>query len=224
MINPELTNWWSHKRLASLKYKDTSLNGAGVSMQVITKAFGEYEFTWFSVVYGRFNDNIILVAMSNDDANKFTKIKYDEQEIKRKFFGQILKNEYKITDEIASELGLTTSDTGFEIIDKDKFPFYIYSHDNCFFSIKPISTNLFARVIRVILQQHGYYQGEEVEWSGIESRLMEIIKSNKEIEIQSDPKKKYVWIPQIERNKYWFWKNFRKGTIIISESKALFRE
>ena len=157
MINPELKDWWSHKRLTNLVYKSTCLNGAGVSMQVITKAFNENEFTWFSVVYGRFDDNLILVAMSNDVANKFTKIKYDLQEKKRIFFGQILKNEYKITDEIASELGLTTSNDGFEIMNKDKFPFYIYSHDNCFFSIKPISTDLLTRVVQMVLKQHNYY-------------------------------------------------------------------
>jgi len=68
------------------------------------------------------------------------------------------------------------------------------------------------------------YLGKVIQWEGIESQLIEIIKSNKEIEIQSDPKKKYVWIPQIERNKNLFWKKFRKGTIIINGSKALFRD
>jgi hypothetical protein len=224
MINPELSDWWSQKRLTRVQYDDKSLNGAGVSMQVITKAFNENEFTWFSVIYGEFNDNLILIAMSNDSADKFTKVKYDAQGRNRVFFGQILKNEYKITHEIASELGLVTRNDGFEITNKDKFPFYIYSHDNCFFSIEPISTDLLIQVIRTILQQHNYYLGEEVQWDEIESRLMKIIKSNKQIEIQSDPKKKYVWIPQIERNKDLFWKKFRKGTIIINEGKATFRE
>lgn len=224
MINPELNDWWSNKRLINLKYRESALHGAGVSMQVITKAFRENEYTWFSVRYGEFNDNFILVAICNDDANRFKKIKYDELDSKREFFGQILINEYKITEEIASELGLTTNNSGFEITNKNKFCFYIYSHDNCFFSIEPISTDLLTRVIRVILQQHSFYQHEDVDWSEIETRLIEIIKSNKEIEIQSDPKNKYVWIPQIECNKDWFWKLFRKGTIIISDSKALFRE
>jgi hypothetical protein len=62
MINPELNDWWSHKRLTILKYKEaTSLSGAGVSTQVLTKAFKENEFTWFSIVYGGFDDKRLII-------------------------------------------------------------------------------------------------------------------------------------------------------------------
>jgi hypothetical protein len=224
MINPEMSDWWSRKRITSIKYDGKSLNGAGVSMQVITKAFKEDEFTWFSIVYGEFNDNLILVAMSNESSDKFTKVKYDALEHKRLFFGQILKNEYKITDEIASELGLTTRNDGFEILKRDEFPFYIYSHDNCFFSIEPASNNFLTKITHAILQQHSYYFGKEIQWSEVESQIVEIIRKNQDIEIQSEPKKRYVWIPQVENNKNLFWKSFRKGTIVINENKAVFRE
>jgi hypothetical protein len=224
MINPELNDWWSRKRLTSLRYKETSLSGAGISMQVLAKAFNENEFTWFSIVYGELDDNLILFAMDNQAAHKFSKTRYESQETKRAFFGQVLVNEYKITAEIASELGLTASKGRFEILNKDKILYYIHSHDNCFFSIEPVSANLLKRVIQAVLQQHSYYLGKEIQWAEIESQLIEIIRSNKEIDIQSDPKKQCVWIPQIERNKGWFWKSLRHGTIIIDGEKALFRD
>jgi len=224
MINPELNDWWSHKQITNLRYKETSLSGAGVSMQVLAHAFHENEFTWFSIVYGKFNDNLIIVAMDNQVANKFSKVKYDDQDKKRTLFGTAWKNEHKITDEIASELGLITSNEGFEISNKNKFPFYIYSHDNCFFSIEPISSDLLAKVVQAILKQHSYYLGEEIQWKEIEAQLTDIIKRNKEIDIQSDTKKHCLWIPQIESNKSWFWKSFRQGTIILDGAKASFRK
>ena len=107
---------------------------------------------------------------------------------------------------------------------KNKFPFYVYSHDNCFFSIEPISPDLLTRVIQVILKQHSYYLGKDIQWAEIESQLLEIIRNNEEIDIQSDPKKQCVWIPQIEQNKGWFGKSFRQGTINIDKAKALFRK
>lgn len=223
MINPELNDWWSHKQITNLRYKETSLSGAGVSMQVLAHAFHENEFTWFSIVYGEFNDNLIIVAMDTQVANKFSKVKYDDQDKKRTFFGRAWKNEHKITDEIASELGLITGNEGFEISNKDKFPFYIYSHDNCFFSIEPISPVSFTKVIRVILKQHSFYLGQEIQWEEIELQLANIIKSNKEVDIQSDSKKQCLWIPQIE-NKGWFWKSLRPGTIITDGAKASFRK
>ena len=223
MINPELNDWWSQKQLTNLRYKETSLSGAGVSMQVLANAFDENEFAWFSIIYGEFNDNLIIVAMDNQAANKFSKVKYEDQDKKRAFFGRTWKNEHKITDEIASELGLIISNEGFEVSNKDKFPFYIYFHDNCFFSIEPISSGLLTRVIQAILNQHSYYLGEEIHWKEIEVQLTDIIKHNKEIDIQSDSKKHCLWIPQVESNKSWFWKNFRQGTIIVDGAKASFR-
>lgn len=224
MIDPELNNWWSNKRLTHLWYKEPSLIGAGVSMQVLSKAFDGNEYTWFSKVYGEFNDNLILIAMENLATDRFNRIRYSDHEKDQRFFGQYLKNEYMITDEITSELGLTTSNQGFEISYMDKFSFYIYSHDNCFVSIEPISSELLAGVIKVVLAQHSYYLGNEIQWNGIESQLVDMIKSNKEIHIQSDPHKQCLWIPQVETNKSWFWKSFRQGTIIIDGTKASFRK
>ncbi len=224
MINPELHDWWSHRRLTNLRYKETSLSGAGISMQVLANAFYESEFTWFSIVYGEFNDNLILAAMDNHAAEKFSKSKYNDHDKKRAFFGQPWKNEYKFTDEIASELGLITSNEGYEISSRDISPFYIYSHDNCFFSIKPISSDLFKRIVQTILKQHSFYLGKEILWKDIEAQLTDIILRNKEIDIQSDTKKQCLWIPQIESKKSWFWKSFRQGTIIIDGAKASFRK
>ena len=224
MINPELDDWWSHKRITNLRYRDNSFSGAGVSMQVLAKAFNENEFTWFSNVYGEFNDNLILVAMDNQAANKFSKTRYEGQETKRAFFGPPLKNEFKITDEVAVELGFSASDNGFEISNSQKTLFYTYSHDNCFFSIEPVTADLLKRVIQAILQQHSFYLGKEIQWQEVESQLIDMIKNNNEIDIQSDAKKHCAWIPQIEQKKGWFWKRFRPGTIIVDGAIARFRD
>ena len=223
MINPELHDWWSSKRLTSIKYRGTSLSGAGVSLQVLRKVFTENEFTWFSIVYGDYYDNLNLIPLENDIAGKFNKVSYDNQDSKRAFFGPIWHNEFKITDEIAEELGSNTSNNSFYISNKDKFPFFIGSHDNCFFAIEPISDDLLTKVVHTILQQHSFYMGKDILWQEIETQLVDIIKSNKEISIQSDPIRKCLWIPQIEQDKTWFWKKRKKGTIFIDGDTARFR-
>ena len=225
LINPELRDWWSHKRLTSFKYIGPCWGGGGVSMQVISTAFSKDEFTWFSTIYGEYNDNLLLVAFEKSTANLFNKIPYDDQDGKRLFYGQVWKNEYKITDEIASLLGLTIDVTkGFEIKNKEKIQFYIFSHDNCFFEIEPISEVLMFQVVQAILQQHNYYLDQDIQWERIIPKILRIISSNKEVDIQSVPKRNCVWIPQIESNKKIFWKSFRKGTIIFHENKAVFRD
>jgi hypothetical protein len=224
MINPNLKDWWSHKRLTNLRYKVADLGGDGVSMQVLAQAFTENEMTWFSIIYGEFNDNLMLLALDNQEAEKFNKTSYDDHDTKRTFFGSLLKNEFKITGDVAAELGLLVSDGEAKLSNKHKLLFTIFSHDNCFFYVEPVSDEVLKSIIQAILQQHSYYLGKEIEWKEVETLLIEIIKNNDEVSIQSDPKKRCVWISQIESKKGWFWKKFRQGTIIIDGGKAHFRD
>ena len=224
MINPELDDWWTHKRLTNLRYKETALSGAGVSVQVLTKAFNEDEFSWFSMIYGEFHDNFLLVAMDNQTADKFCRSHYDSGDKERLLYGQVLKNEYKITDEIATELGIVMYNDDFTILNRNKFVFYIHSHDNCFFWIEPISSDLLTRIIQVILKQHSFYLGKEIQWDEIESQLVEIIKDKKEVDIQSDSRKQCLWIPQLESSKKFLWKRLKQKTIIIDGLNASFRK
>jgi hypothetical protein len=219
MIDPELRDWWTHKHLTNLHYSTKSLGGAGVSVQVLLKAFVANDYFWFSRVYGEYNDDFFLVAIDKLIAEKYSKEEYRMDDFGRNLFGRPLENEYKLTDEIITELGIILSYDEIKICQEDKFCFSIFSHDNCFFHFEPIASDILPNLIHVILEQHSFYMGKEIQWEGIESQLVEIIKDIKEIDIYSDPRKNCLWIPQLEKNT-----RNKQGTIVITGLNASFRE
>jgi hypothetical protein len=222
MINPQMNDWWSHKRLTNLKYFKTSLSGAGVSRQVLVQALNVDDVVWFSKIFGECNDNLISVAVDSKTANSFALQKFDELETKSAFFGKTWNNEYKLTNEIEEMIGLSITPQDLEIKNSDRILFWISSHDNFCFCIEPISDEILRNVIKAILKQHSFYLGQEINWEKVEPQIIYLLKEYGEIDLQSDPKRKCVWIPQIEPKENWIIKKFRKGSIIIDGSEAKF--
>jgi hypothetical protein len=71
--------------------------------------------------------------------------------------------------------------------------------------------------------QHAFYLGHEVDWSEIEPDLKRALVRAGRLELQSDRRRQQLWIPQIE-SQLVRWKVFRRGTVIVHEGKARFRD
>lgn len=162
-------------------------------------------------------------------------MKYTEQSPIQKLCGTVFSDafvEYVLTDAIASELGIRFEGDDFSVEHQDRFEnkvtYQIYIHDNCFFYIKPVKGDLVGRIVNCVLEQHSFYLGQEIDWSKISARLTEHLLTSGKIEIQSDPKRQHVWIPQLQEPKPLLGSLFQKvlgqGTVAIEEGKARFRE
>jgi len=102
-------------------------------------------------------------------------------------------------------LGIGFEEDDFFVKHQDRFEnkvtHQIYIHDNCFFHIKPVKSDLVVRIANCVLEQHSFYLGQEIDWSEISARLTEHLLTSGKIEIQSDPKRQHVWIPQLQERK-----------------------
>jgi hypothetical protein len=108
-------------------------------MQVINRVFFELIYLWFSNIYGRFNENILLFGLNQNSKFVENASKYPVTDKKRLLFGKPFINEFQITDEIVKLLGLTTTNKGYVISNKENIKQFIYSHDNFIFYIEPIN-------------------------------------------------------------------------------------
>lgn len=223
MIDPQLEDWWSWKRFTDVRYQDSTLSGAGVSLQVILPAFGESELVWFSSIYGDFDDNLLLLGYDRKEAAHFDHVRYLDTSPVQTLYRGDFPHEYVLTDEARLALGVRFEEDEFFIDQEERIACLVYIHDNCFFWIKPISTALLERVFGCILQQHSFYLGQEIDWSGISGELTRRLASMGKLELQSDPKRQCLWIRQLESYRGLFWKWFRSGTVLIENGRARFK-
>lgn len=224
MIDPQLKNWWSHKRLTEIRQHNSSLNGAGVSLRVILPAFSDSEMIWYSTVYGEYSDNILLLGCDRNTASLVPCVEYKETSPVQAIYKDAFLDEYVLTDDIRSALGVRFEGNSFFIDHEDRIAYQVYIHDNCFFYIKPAEDALLGKLLNCILEQHSFYLGQEVDWSSIFPEIVKQLLTLGRIEMQSNPKRQCLWIPQLEKRRPLFWKMFRQGTVLIESGKARFRE
>lgn len=92
------------------------------------------------------------------------------------------------------------------------------------YRIKPVKDRLLERLVGCILRQHSFYLGQEVDWARVLPGLTEQLVTLGRIEMQSDPRRSCMWMPQLEKRKWPFWKRFRQGTVLIESGQAHFRD
>lgn len=224
MIDPQLSDWWSSKRLTEIRYDNLSLNGAGVSLQVILPAFLSSEMIWYSTVYGEFDDNVLLLGCRRNTASLFEHVKYTGISAVQAIYKDVFLDEYVLTDNIRSALGIRFEGNSFSIDQEDGIAYQVYSHDNCFFYIKPVEDTLLGKLLNCIFAQHSFYLEREIDWSSVFPEIVEQLLRLGRIEMQSDSRRQCMWIPQLEKSRYPFWKLFRRGTVLIENGKARFRD
>jgi hypothetical protein len=203
MIDLQLQDWWSRQRLTQLSYPNLSLSGASVSLRVILEPFKNVGAIWYSKIYGEYQDNVLLLACSPDLEGLSDRVRCLEQSpIQRLCRENFSKHftEYLLTDAVAYELEIRFEGKDFLVVDQERLGnrvvHQIYIHDNCFF--KPVEDDLLSKIIGCVLEQHSFYLGQEIDWSEISARLTDHLLTSSKIEIQSDPKRQHVWIPQLE--------------------------
>ncbi len=224
MIDPQLKDWWSHKRLTEIRYHNSSLSGAGVSLRVILPAFSDSEMIWYSTMYGEYNDNILLLGSDTNTASLFQHVEYKETSPIQVIYKDAFPNEYMLTDNIRSALGIRFEGNSFFIDHEDRIAYQVYIHDNCFFYIKPVEDVLLSKLLSCILKQHSFYLGQEVDWSSIFPEIVKQLLTLGKIKMQSTLKQQCLWIPQLEKRRHFFWKRSGQGTVLIENGKARFRE
>jgi hypothetical protein len=71
MIDPKLNDWWSRKHRTDLSVVGTQFKGAGVSLRVLLHAIGQKHQRWYSLIYGDYDDNVLLLAADDNTASSF---------------------------------------------------------------------------------------------------------------------------------------------------------
>lgn len=102
-----------------------------------------------------------------------------------------------LTASIRAALGLRLEGNSYFIDQENKVACQAYIHDNCFFYIKPVMEALLGTLLSCILEQHSFYLGQEVDWSGVSDKIAKQLLTLGRMEIQSDPDRQWVWIPQL---------------------------
>jgi hypothetical protein len=222
MIDPQLQDWWSDKRLTEIRYKDLMVQGAGIPLRVILPIFSDLDLVWFSRIYGEFDDNIILLGCDTNAAAALEKVKHGSKTPVQSVYDGAFHNEYALTENVCSALGMRFDGNSYSIERENEIAYQVYIHDNCFFFIKPATESVLRGLIENVLEQHSFYLREDVDWSGIADNLeRQLIRLGK-IALQSDPRRHCMWIPQLEPKRL-LWKVFGRGTVLIENGKARFR-
>jgi hypothetical protein len=224
MIDPQLEDWWSRRRLTEIRHHDSSLSGAGVSLRVILPAFSDSKMVWYSMVYGGWDDNILLLGCGRNTVSSFEHVEYKETSPVQAIYKDAFPDEYVLTDSIRSTLGIRFEGNSFFIDHEDKIAYQVYIHDNCFFYIKPVEDALLGKLLNCIFMQHSFYLEQEIDWSSIVPEIVKQLLTLGRIEMQSDLKRQCLWIPQLEERRHLFWKLFRQGTVLIENGKASFKQ
>ena len=157
MIDPQVEDWWSKKRLTEIRQINSSLSGAGVSLRVILPAFRDLDMRWYSTVYGEYDDNLLLIGCDRTPASEFECVKYQETSPIQALYQDAFPEEYVLTDNIRSALGIQFEGNSFFIDQEDKIAYQVYIHDNCFFYIKPVNDSLLDKLLNCLLEQHSFY-------------------------------------------------------------------
>jgi hypothetical protein len=188
MIDPKLHDWWSRKHWTDLSVVGTAFAGAGVSLRVILHALGQKNLTWYSLVYGDFNDDILLLAVDDKIASSFKNSPYPQ-------IGPMQQasdcrggfTEYVLNGDIQSALGVSIDEKNFHIEHRELIQQQIYIHDDCFFEVEPVGGTELRELIQSILKQHSFYLSSDVHWDGIVDETAALLNMVQKVRIQSEP-------------------------------------
>jgi hypothetical protein len=199
MIDPKLNDWWSRRHRTDVSAVRTVFKGAGVSLRVLLSALIQKDLTWYSLIYGDFDDNVLLLAIDGGTASSFKNKPYPQNgPMQRAGDGREDFAEYVLNSEIQSALGLTIDRNGFHIEHREAIRQQIYIHDDCFFAIEPVDGTQLRELIHGILEQHSFYLGSDVHWDGILDEAAALMNSVENVRIQSDPADQHLILSWIE--------------------------
>ncbi len=190
MIDVSNIGWWTGRKMTDLSIDGSTFYAAGVPMRVLLHAFTGKDVVWFSITYGQFEDNALLVGLNAEDANLLQHIKHTgTSPMEEAIQSTGTFNEYMLTEEVQLFLGITLDpqQNTYSIQHADKTQYQVSLHDDIFSQVKPVDNELFSNVVHCVLRQHSYYLGTEVDWSEVLDPIIEEIKLVDELKIRSHP-------------------------------------
>jgi hypothetical protein len=197
MIDPQHSCSWSRKRLTEVGVVDSAFLGAGVPLRVLAHALPDRDTVWYSKVYGEYDDNVFLVGLDRATADSVGGDKLSEAAPLSTALGNNESHEeYGLSTEIEAKLGIVCDEAQYSIRDEALVKYRVHLHDDCFFRVELIDAKLLRELVCCILQQHSFYLGVEIDWSGAIDPVVNIIGDSERIGIQSDPTRKQLTIFQ----------------------------
>lgn len=217
-----------------LYYKEQYFAGTGVPLQVILHSFCKKDIIWFSMIYGEWDDNVLLLGLNREKAERLAKENYEIASPMAEAFGSgDAFEEYVLSSKVQQELGvsLDPKDSTYSISREQDIQYEIYIHDDCFSYVEPTDKNLLRDLVDSILQQHSYYLQTEVDWSSVIDFIVQELLKCTSIKIKSHLRKKSLSIrPENWDNTrfFAFWDDIKnllfprtKCTISVKDGKAV---
>lgn len=222
MIDPELHDWWSHHQLTELRYGDSLVSGAGVPLKVILPAFLGLDLRWFSRLFGRYDDNVVLLGFGESAAESFERVQYEGETPVQTLHAATLDREYRLTDSICSDLGISFDGNGYSIRREDRVAYQIYIHDDCFFFIEPADLSVVRRVLGHVLAQHAFYLKEGIKWGKAADDLAITLTKTGGFRLHSDRQGHCLRVWPLLDYRGSLGKSFRSFSIYIEDGEARF--
>ncbi len=190
----------TRRRATRLGYAFMSFQSIGVPLQVILHSFVDQRLVWFSLIYGDFDDNTLLLALTEIEAMRLPHIRHKGVSPMDMAFGSSGSfDEYFLSEEVQKALGidLAKPHSGYSVEHQEQIRFQIDIHDDCFSVVKPVDSGLLRRLILCVLQQHSFYLNNEVDWSGILGDLTNMVERQTQrapILLRSQPSRQYLTV------------------------------
>jgi hypothetical protein len=192
MIKPRLQNSWTRRRKTLVEYQNEEALGAGLSLDVLFRAFaGIKNIVWFSVVYGEYDDDFCAIGLENGQAPAGIRERHPHRGPLGEAAAQDL-NEYLLSPRVLEFLGFKSIEEAIHSGWEGKAKFALYVHDDCFFRLRPVDDQRIWLLTRLVLDVHSYYLGQEVDWSEVEQDCVKFLVQHKAISVVTDVRKQRV--------------------------------
>ena len=221
---------YTKSHTTEIRFKNDRFQFIGVPLNVLLHAFKGINAIWFSLVYGQWNDNILLIGVSENVGSSLPKQKYIEESPMTEAWGSDSEfEEYLLTEEVQKTLDIVydSVEQHFTSVSHESIIFEIYIHDDCFSFIDPMDKELQYRLLDAVLELHSYYLGKTtVDWSEIRDILLEDIKRETINLIKSHPGRDFLTLRKTGIVSYLKAKLIPSlvKNIIIEDGKAKFSE
>ncbi len=189
--------WYVRRKATILGCRGAYFVGIGIPLPVVLHSFQDKNIAWFSLVWGDFDANTLLIGMRPDNAKTFdTKMHGGVSPIAKALGSQHNFVEYVLSPEIQAELGITlnSKNNSFTVGHEAAIEYQIGCHDDCAPFVKLDDKGLLKELINSVLQQHSYYLQIEVDWTHVLSTLTEQVNKSKALIFKSDPTRRCLII------------------------------
>jgi len=202
-INPNLSDWWTERKITQIKLFDDCISFAGVSIKVMLNLFLQEQYSLFSYLGGPYKDNLYILVVKKN-SNFFDDVKKSNYDTIRSpilnWYEEVIEiEEYKITDAIIRKLKVEKEE---DIMELD-YPFIKYNlilHDNFIFSLKPISERIIKKLFTQLKGLHSFYLNEDIGSEYFEEKIYERLLLSKDLTIRSASTKTYINYREESRN------------------------